>query len=58
MSDNAPAPTSVAKPVKAKVAKPTKEKKPKAAPKHPGFNAMIVEAIAFLKERTGSSLAG
>ncbi len=53
------APKSPAK--KAKTPKAPKEKKPKApkvAPKHPGFNAMVVEAIAALKERTGSSLAG
>ncbi len=51
----AAAPAAPKSPAKKAVKKATK---PKVAPKHPGFNAMVVEAIAALKERTGSSLAG
>ncbi|GFH21475.1 histone H1/5 [Haematococcus lacustris] len=50
MSETAAAPS----PARAPVPKP-KASKPKAAPTHPGFTAMIVESITALKERTGSS---
>lgn len=53
MSDAAPAPAPVAAAPKPKAAKASKPKKPV---NHPAFNVMIVEAIAALKERTGSSL--
>lgn len=52
------------KPKAPKADKPKKEKKaagekkPRAAPKHAPFKVLIVEAIAGLKERTGSSLPG
>ncbi len=53
MADTAPAPAPAPAAPKAK-----KPSKPKAAPKHAGFNVLVVEAIAFLKDRTGSSLPG
>ena len=40
-----------------KTAKPKAVHKPKVAPKHPPFKALIKSAVIALKERTGSSVA-
>ncbi|KAK6751988.1 hypothetical protein RB195_003420 [Necator americanus] len=54
MSDAAPPPpTTVVK--KTKTSKPKGEKKPKIAPSHPVYSAMIKAAIKELKDRKGAS---
>uniref|UniRef100_A0A7I4YNA8 H15 domain-containing protein n=1 Tax=Haemonchus contortus TaxID=6289 RepID=A0A7I4YNA8_HAECO len=54
MSDAAPA-ASPAPAKKTKVSKPKGEKKPKTAPSHPVYSAMIKAALKELKDRKGAS---